>query len=333
MLMKTSYLTISKWLLAVLLLFGVTFLALSLGAARTTLLDIYEAITGRSGGAYYDILRDIRFPRVIAAFFVGAALAVAGAIMQGMTRNPLADPGLLGLTAGANLALAITMAFLPALTFLMLMFSSFIGAAAGMLLVFGIGMTSKNGLSPLKLVLAGAAVSLFLQAISSSVGILFNVSKDLSMWTAGGLVSTTWDSLIIVPFIVLGLGGAVFYSRQLTILSLNEELAKSLGQKTTFIKIILMVIVVILAGTAVALIGNLSFVGLFIPHIVRRIVGADYRAIIPMSILAGGTFMILTDFVSRMIFAPLEIPVVALVAVIGLPFFLFLVKKGGRTFA
>ena len=333
MLMKTSYLTISKWLLAVLLLFGVTFLALSLGAARTTLLDIYEAITGRSGGAYYDILRDIRFPRVIAAFFVGAALAVAGAIMQGMTRNPLADPGLLGLTAGANLALAITMAFLPALTFLMLMFSSFIGAAAGMLLVFGIGMTSKNGLSPLKLVLAGAAVSLFLQAISSSVGILFNVSKDLSMWTAGGLVSTTWDSLIIVPFIVLGLGGAVIYSRQLTILSLNEELAKSLGQKTTFIKIILMVIVVILAGTAVALIGNLSFVGLFIPHIVRRIVGADYRAIIPMSILAGGTFMILTDFVSRMIFAPLEIPVVALVAVIGLPFFLFLVKKGGRTFA
>ena len=330
--MKATYSFISKMLLSLIILIVIVCLALGYGAANTGLQDLYEAIIGKNGGKYYDILREIRFPRVIAAFFVGAALAVAGAILQGMTRNPLADPGLLGLTSGANLALSLALAFLPGITFLMLMLSSFIGATIGMFIVFGIGVTSRNGLSPLKLVLAGAAVSLFLQAISSSIGIIFNVSKNINMWTAGGLISTTWDALIIVPFILFGLVIAIFYSKQLTILSLNEELAKGLGQKTQYIKFIFMVVVIILAGTAVALIGNLSFIGLFIPHIVRKIVGADYRFIIPMSIIIGGTFMIFTDFISRMIIAPLELPVVALVALVGLPFFLFLVKKGGRTF-
>lgn len=330
--MKASYSFISKMLLSLIILFIIVLIALGYGAASTSFQDLYEAVVGKSGGQYYNILREIRFPRVIAAFFVGAALAVAGAIMQGMTRNPLAEPGLLGLTSGADLALSLALAFIPGISFLMIMFSSFVGAGIGMLIVFGIGATSRNGLSPLKLVLAGAAVSLFLQAISSSVAILFNVAKNVSMWTAGGLISTSWDALIIIPFIVVGLFIAILYSKQLTILSLNEELAKGLGQKTKLIKTVLMMVVIILAGTAVALIGNLTFVGLFIPHIVRKIVGADYRFIIPMSIIVGGIFMIGTDFISRMVIAPLEIPVVSLVALVGLPFFLFLVKKGGRTF-
>lgn len=330
--MKASYSFISKMLISLIILFLIVLIALGYGAASTSFQDLYEAVVGKSGGQYYNILREIRFPRVIAAFFVGAALAVAGAIMQGMTRNPLAEPGLLGLTSGANLALSLALAFIPGISFLMIMFSSFVGAGIGMLIVFGIGATSRNGLSPLKLVLAGAAVSLFLQAISSSVAILFNVAKNVSMWTAGGLISTSWDALIIIPFIVVGLFIAILYSKQLTILSLNEELAKGLGQKTKLIKTVLMMVVIILAGTAVALIGNLTFVGLFIPHIVRKIVGADYRFIIPMSIIVGGIFMIGTDFISRMVIAPLEIPVVALVALVGLPFFLILVKKGGRTF-
>lgn len=330
--MKASYSFISKMLLSLIILFLIVLIALGYGAASTSFQDLYEAVVGKSGGQYYNILREIRFPRVIAAFFVGAALAVAGAIMQGMTRNPLAEPGLLGLTSGADLALSLALAFIPGISFLMIMFSSFVGAGIGMLIVFGIGATSRNGLSPLKLVLAGAAVSLFLQAISSSVAILFNVAKNVSMWTAGGLISTSWDALIIIPFIVVGLFIAILYSKQLTILSLNEELAKGLGQKTKLIKTVLMMVVIILAGTAVALIGNLTFVGLFIPHIVRKIVGADYRFIIPMSIIVGGIFMIGTDFISRMVIAPLEIPVVSLVALVGLPFFLFLVKKGGRTF-
>lgn len=330
--MKVSYSIISKMVLSFVVLMVVVVMALGYGAANTSFQDLYEAVIGRSGGPYYDVLREIRLPRVIAAFFVGAALAVAGAIMQGMTRNPLADPGLLGLTSGATLALTLVLALIPGITFFMLMFSSFIGAMIGMLLVFGIGITSRNGLSPLKLVLAGAAVSLFLQAISSGIAILFNVSKNVSTWTAGGLISTTWDALIIVPFILFGLVLAIVYSKPLTVLSLNEEVAKGLGQKTKKIKMILMFVVIVLAGTAVALIGNLSFVGLFIPHIVRKIVGADYRLIIPMSIIIGGAFMVLTDFISRIVIAPLEIPIVALVSLIGFLFFLVLVKKGGRTF-
>ena len=330
--MKVSYSIISKMVISFVVLMVVVVMALGYGAANTSFQDLYEAVIGRSGGPYYDVLREIRLPRVIAAFFVGAALAVAGAIMQGMTRNPLADPGLLGLTSGATLALTLVLALIPGITFFMLMFSSFIGAMIGMLLVFGIGITSRNGLSPLKLVLAGAAVSLFLQAISSGIAILFNVSKNVSTWTAGGLISTTWDALIIVPFILFGLVLAIVYSKPLTVLSLNEEVAKGLGQKTKKIKVILMFVVIVLAGTAVALIGNLSFVGLFIPHIVRKIVGADYRLIIPMSIIIGGAFMVLTDFISRIVIAPLEIPIVALVSLIGFLFFLVLVKKGGRTF-
>lgn len=330
--MKVSYSIISKMVISFVVLMVIVVMALGYGAANTSFQDLYEAVIGRSGGPYYDVLREIRLPRVIAAFFVGAALAVAGAIMQGMTRNPLADPGLLGLTSGATLALTLVLALIPGITFFMLMFSSFIGAMIGMLLVFGIGITSRNGLSPLKLVLAGAAVSLFLQAISSGIAILFNVSKNVSTWTAGGLISTTWDALIIVPFILFGLVLAIVYSKPLTVLSLNEEVAKGLGQKTKKIKMILMFVVIVLAGTAVALIGNLSFVGLFIPHIVRKIVGVDYRLIIPMSIIIGGAFMVLTDFISRIVIAPLEIPIVALVSLIGFLFFLVLVKKGGRTF-
>ncbi|WP_445683113.1 FecCD family ABC transporter permease [Solibacillus sp. FSL H8-0538] len=321
-----------KMLIAFSVLLLIILIAVGFGAANTTIKDVCEAIIGQSGGEYYDVLREIRFPRVLAAFFVGSALAVAGTIMQGMTRNPLADPGLLGLTSGANLALAITLAFVPTTPYIFMIAACFVGAAIGMIIVFGIGTSSKNGLSPLKLVLAGAAVSLFLQAIADGIGIVFKLSKNISMWTAGGLIGTTWDALIVVPVIGVALFLALFFGRQLTILSLNEELAVGLGQNVKRTRLLLMVLIVVLAGSAVALVGNLSFVGLIIPHIVRRLVGSDYRFILPMSILAGGIFMIFADFLSRMINSPFETPVVALVSLIGLPFFLFLVKKGGRRF-
>lgn len=319
-----------KIMLAAAALAAVSSMALGLGAAETTLSDVFKAIIGQSGGEYYEVLREIRFPRVIAAFFVGSALAVAGAVMQGMTRNPLADPGLLGLTSGANMGLAAALAFLPVTSHLTIMAACFIGSSIAMIFVYSIGTSNKQGMSPFKLVLAGTAVSLFLQAIADGIALLTNLAKDVSMWTAGGLVGTTWSSLIIVPFIMIGLFIALALSRQVTIMSLNEEVAIGLGQNTRWLKPVLLVTVVLLAGAAVALIGNLAFVGLIIPHIVRRWVGSDYRRIIPMAILLGGAFMIFADFIGRIINAPFETPVVSLIAIIGLPFFLFLVKKGGR---
>ncbi len=320
-------------LIAFVLLLITIFFAISLGAAVIPLQDVWHAIWSSEGGEKIDILREIRFPRVVAAVFVGAALAVAGAIMQGVTRNPLADPGLLGLTSGANAALAIGLVVVPKLDYMGSVIACLIGAAVGMGIVYGISATSRKGMSPLKLVLAGAAVSMFLQAVADGTGLLFKISKNVSMWTSGGLQGITWSAYIVMPLIIIALIGSILISRQLTILSLNEELAVGLGQKTMQIKTIMFIIVVLLAGSAVALIGNLAFVGLMIPHIVRTFVGGDYRAVIPMSMIAGGIFMVIVDLIGRTMNAPYETPVVALVAVIGLPFFLILVKRGGRFFA
>ena len=324
------------WLQVLVSLLGlavIVTISLCIGAANTSIQDVYQAIVGQEGGKHYAILREIRFPRIIAAIFVGSALAVAGAIMQGVTRNALADPGLLGLTAGANAALALTMALLPNSSYYILIFACFIGAGIGMIIVYSIGASTKGGFSPLKLVLAGAAVSALLQAVADGTGILFKIAKDVSMWTSGGLIGTTWHTLIIVPVIVIGLVIAFIFSRQLTILSLNEEVAVGLGQKTTVIKGIMMFVVVILAGSAVALVGNLAFVGLMVPHIVRALVGTDYRFVLPMSALIGGLLMVAADLLARIVNAPYETPVVAIISIIGLPFFLLLVRKGGRQFA
>ncbi|MGG7620375.1 FecCD family ABC transporter permease [Bacillus coreaensis] len=318
-----------------LFLFILTFsMAMVFGAADTTFKDVWLALLSNQTSEKILILQEIRLPREVAAIVVGAALAVSGAIMQGMTRNPLADPGLLGLTAGANAGLAITIALLPSANYYGIMLACFIGAAIGALLVFGISAVKKGGFSPFRIVLAGSAISAFLFAISEGIAIFFKISKDVSMWTAGGVIGTTWGQLqIVVPFISIGIILSIFLSRQLTILSLNEEVAVGLGQNTTRVKGFLFVIVIVLAGSAVSLAGNLAFVGLLVPHIVRAIVGTDYRFILPMSTIFGGTFMLLADTIGRTLNSPYETPVAAIVAMIGLPFFLFIIRKGGKEFS
>ena len=304
------------------------------GAADTTVKDVWLALTSNVNDKSTLMLREIRFPRAASAIFVGAALAVSGAIMQGLTRNPLADPGLLGLTAGANAALAIAIAFIHSSNYFSLTIACFVGAAAGTLMVFGIGSIKKGGFSPLRIVLAGAAVSAFLYAVAEGIGIYFKVSKNVSMWTSGGLMGTSWKQLqIIVPIIIIGILVSLFLSRQLTILSLNEEVAVGLGQKTTQIKTILFIVIILLAGAAVSLVGNMAFIGLMVPHLVRAIVGTDYRFIIPMSAIFGATFMLFADTLGRTINAPYETPIIAIMAVMGLPFFLVIVRKGGSVFS
>ncbi|RCO04276.1 iron ABC transporter permease, partial [Bacilli bacterium] len=159
------------------------------------------------------------------------------------------------------------------------------------------------------------------------------VSKDVSMWTAGGLIGTTWGQLqMVVPFMVVSMLIAFGLSRQLTILSLNEEVAVGLGQKTTQIKAVLFIIIVLLAGASVALVGNMAFIGLMVPHMVRVMVGTDYRYILPMSAFVGAILMLFADTLARTINAPWETPIVAIISVMGLPFFLLIIRKGGRLF-
>ncbi|WP_373921167.1 FecCD family ABC transporter permease [Rossellomorea marisflavi] len=309
-----------------------TFLvSVTFGAADTTLSDVWGALTNTGSGDKISILQELRFPREVAAILVGAALSVSGAIMQGMTRNPLADPGLLGLTAGANAALAAALAFFPSIGPFGIMLACFIGAAVGAGLVFGIGAAKRGGFSPFRIVLAGAAVSAFLFAVSEGIGLYFKLSKDISMWTAGGLIGTTWNQIYIIgPSILLCVIISMGFSRQLTILSLNEEVAVGLGQRTVLVKSALFILTVILAGSAVALVGNMAFLGLMVPHIARALTGTDYRTIIPVSVVLGSTFMLLADTIGRTVNAPYETPVAAIVSMMGLPFFLFIVRKGGK---
>jgi iron complex transport system permease protein len=322
---------VHKLILGMLALVVLFVVAMVLGAADIAVKDVWLALTSKELGDKITIIREIRLPRVIAGIFVGAALAVSGAIMQGVTRNPLADPGLLGLTAGANAALAMTIAFVTKANYFTIMIACFIGAAIGAAVVFGIGTLRRGGFSPLRIVLAGAAVAAFLHAITEGIGLYFKVSKDVSMWTSGGLLGTSWSQLhIIMPFITLGIFAALMVSRQLTILSLSEEVAVGLGQRIFQIKAMLFLAVIILAGASVALAGNLAFIGLMVPHIARAIVGTDYRFIIPMSAILGANTILIADTFARTINAPFETPVYAIVAVMGLPFFLFIIRKGSK---
>ncbi|MEH7381830.1 iron ABC transporter permease [Bacillus sp. JJ1533] len=325
---------IVKLALGILFFIIVFIISLIFGAADTTLKEVWLALSTNLKNDTITMIREIRVPREIAAVFVGAALSVAGAIMQGVTRNPLADPGLLGLTAGANAALALTIALVPTANYFTIMLACFIGAGVGTCLVIGISSAKKGGFSPLRVVLAGAAVSAFLYAVADGIALYFNISKDVSMWSAGGIIGTTWAQLqVFIPFILIGILVSLLLSRQITVLSLNEEIAIGLGQKILLIKVFLFVIVIVLAGASVALVGNLTFLGLMIPHIVRAIVGTDYRYILPMSAVAGATFMVFADTLGRNLNAPFETPVPAIVAILGLPFFLFIVHKGGKAFS
>nr|WP_227396285.1 iron ABC transporter permease [Jeotgalibacillus aurantiacus] len=328
MMNKERALTI-KFIGAFLVLIAMFLVAITFGAADTSLKDVFRAIFTGDRSSTSLVLIEIRFPREVAAIVVGAGLAVSGAIMQGMTRNPLADPGLLGLTAGANAALAVAFAFIPGINYMGIIAASFIGAAVGAGLVFGIASLRRGGFSPIRVVLAGAAVSAFLFAIAEGIALTFRLSQNVAQWTAGGLIGTTWSQLnLLIPITAGGILAAILFSKQLTILSLSEEVAVGLGSRIGQVKAVFFVLTVILAGSAVALAGNLAFAGLLVPHIVRSIVGTDYRYILPMCVLVGGTFMLFADTAGRLLNAPFETPVAAIVSVLGLPFFLYVVRKG-----
>ena len=245
------------------------------------------------------------------------------------TRNPLADPGLLGLTSGANIAVALVYAFAPQSSYLLVSIACFVGAGLAMLFVYGLSNATRSGQSPLNLILIGAAVSFFFQAIADGIAIWFRISKDVSMWTSGGLMGVDWNILSITPVIGLALLLSLVFSGQLTVLSLGEETAISMGQRTNLIRTVLILLITLLAGSAVAIAGNLALIGLMIPHVVRKMVGQDYRKIIPLCITVGGTFMILADYIGRTVVSPFEIPVVAIVSVIGVPFYVTIARKGG----
>lgn len=212
------------------------------------------------------------------------------------------------------------------------MFAAFIGASIGAGLVFGVGMLSRNGLTPVKLALAGSAITALLSSISSAIAIHFNVAKDLSFWYAGGVAGIQWESVVpAIPVFIISIILAIMISSSITVLSMGEDVAIGLGQKTGLIRTIGFIVVLLLTGAAVSISGTIGFVGLVIPHMIRFLVGTDYRLIIPCSAVLGGLLLVLADIGARMINPPFETPVGAIMALIGVPFFLYLARReGGR---
>ncbi|OIK06639.1 iron ABC transporter permease [Bacillus sp. MUM 13] len=323
---------ISILALGSILLIGSMILAVSVGAANIDFLSVWKSVFSYDHARRADqIIAGLRLPRELGAAITGAGFAVSGAIMQGMTRNPLADPGLLGLNAGASLALAIVFAFFSGAGFIAIMFISFLGAGLGAGMVFGLSSLNRKGMTPLRITLAGAAVSALLSALGEGIAIFFKLSQDLAFWSAGGVSGTTWFQLkLVFPIIISGILIALMFSRGLTVLSFGEEMAKGLGQRTVFTKTVLMIVVLVLAGASVSLVGPIAFAGLIVPNVVRFLVGTDYRWIIPCTAIFGSILMVVADTAARMVNIPYETPMGAVVSIIGVPFFLYLARKRGK---
>jgi iron complex transport system permease protein len=276
------------------------------------------------------IMLEMRMPRALAACVAGAAFALAGGVMQGVTRNPLADAGLLGINAGAGFFIALAAVILPPLPSSGTMIFAFMGAALAVLLVYGIGM-GKHKSGSIRLILAGSAVSALLTALSQGISLTFGLSKSLSFWTAGSLSGITWQSLLLTAPWIVGAGLiSQFLSGRLSVLALGEESAAGLGVNVWAVRLVGIGVVLILAGASVSLVGGISFLGLIVPHIARFLAGEDYRRLLPVSALLGSILLVLADIAARTIHAPFDTPVGALVSAIGVPVFLVLTyrKKG-----
>lgn len=299
------------------------------GAANLSVHTVLDSfLSFESGNSNHLLVRDMRVPRALAGALIGAALAVAGAIMQGMTKNPLADSGLMGLSAGAGLFLAISLVFLSGMSYSGIVVMTFLGALFGAMSVQIISSFVPGGNHPMKLVLAGATVSTLFSAMSQAFSIYTNKSQNIMFWTMGNVSGTSWSQLKIGgPVILFSVLFGIILSRRISILNMGEEMAKGIGVNTKQTRIIATILVVLLSGTSFALSGSITFVGMMIPHFARFLVGPDYRLIIPLSAVQGAVLVVLSDVLSKTINPPSEIPLGAVISIIGVPIFLYYASK------
>lgn len=314
----------------VVILIVATLAALLFGASSVGIEDIFALITGNEmSESTANILLNIRFPRVAAALFAGAALAVSGALIQAVLDNPLASPNIIGVNSGAGCAVLLVSSFFPGLYFF-LPLAAFGGALLAALIVFAISYSAKP--SPLTVVLSGIALSTVFGAAMNAILIVdpdaYTAAGTFLVGGFAGSLSTklVWPAL----FIVVGLIGALLCTKRLNILALGDATAHSLGVKVHTSRLVVLALAALLAGAAVSFAGLLGFVGLIVPHLVRFIAGHDNRIVIPLSAVMGATFLVICDLLSRVIFAPYELPVGILMAFIGGPFFIFLILKNRR---
>lgn len=308
-----------------LLCFAGFLFSLKSGSLKLTSRQIFEAIFESSEGPHYQIIRNIRLPRTLVAACVGICLSLSGCLLQGIMRNPLAAPHLIGVSSGAGLAGVAILILFPSIYYL-LPPVAFGGALLSTMVVYLIAW--QNGVNPARLILAGIAVSSFLGAMITGLMIFFpdRVHSVLG-FMVGGLSARTWKHLnIILPYTILGSILVNLAARRLNILMLGDETAGSLGLHVERTRLFFVGLASLLAASAVSVAGLLGFVGLIVPHITRLIIGSDYRFLLPASAFMGAALVMICDTVSRLALDPVEVPVGIIMALLGAPFFLYLLR-------
>lgn len=303
----------------------VILLSIGVGEYFIAPLNVMKTIFGMGNPDYNFIVNTLRLPRALVAFLVGVGLATAGTILQGITRNPLASPGVIGINAGASLAAVIVIVLLPSLPLSLLPFAAFSGAflAASITYIFG----WKGGTSPVRLILVGIGVSTLASAFLTII-IMFGQIQHVTqatIWMTGSVYARSWEHFFpLVSWLVILLPITFIIYQKLNILQLGDNIARGLGSQLEWDRGILILLSVALAGVSVSAAGAVNFVGLMAPHITRQLVGAKHELLLPASALMGGLILVTSDLIGRLIFTPYEIPVGVITAIIGAPYLLYL---------
>lgn len=327
---RNSYVLIASGL--ILLTLGI-FISVSIGAKDISFLTMIDSLFTNNVDIESKIIRDVRIPRALAGALVGGFLAVSGAIMQGITRNPIAEPSVIGITQGATFMVAVALVLQQVNPNIIiggfsLMVFAFLGGGISGLFVYFISSRSIGKVDPVKLTLAGTALGTLLISLATGVAMYFNLSQQLSFWICGGFIGVKWQGVKLLLIVgVIGMSLAMILSKKITILSLGEEVAIGLGENTNRTRLIALIIVILLTGASVSVAGNIIFVGLIIPQIVKKIVGVDYKYIIPCSFVMGAVLLVYSDVFSRLINPPYETPIGSLTALLGVPVFIYLIRK------
>ena len=319
------------WLLAaVVVLALVTLASFAIGARGLALDTVWQALTDFDPANGDHAVVHARIPRTVLGLLAGAALGVAGAAMQGLARNPLADPGIIGINAGAALAVVTGIYVFGVSSLTGYIWFAFIGAAAAAVVVYLIASLGRDGATPVKLALAGAALS---AGLFSLMNVILVSSRDtldrFRFWQVGGIAGRDWSVILpALPFLLLGAAVVLATGRILNNLALGDDIARGLGQRVGLARGITALGIVLLCGSATALAGPIGFVGLVIPHAVRFLTGPDYRWILPFSLLLAPALLLAADVIGRVILLPGEVPAGIMTALVGAPVFVWLVRRG-----
>ena len=304
-------------------------LSLAVGARAVAPSAVVDALLHGGGGDDAEVVRDLRVPRTLIGLMVGAALALAGTALQGITRNPIADPGILGISQGASVGVVLSIAFAGVHTLTGYVWYAFAGAGLASVAVYAIAARGRGGATPVKLALGGAAINALLVSVTMAVLTTDAATMDeFRFWQVGSIAGR--DGQVagqVWPFLLVGTVLVVSVARGLDALALGEDVAKGLGQNIAAVRILGGLGATVLTGVGVAAAGPIAFVGLAVPHIARAIVGSDHRWVLPMAALIGPVMLLVSDVVGRIVFPPGEVPAGVMTALIGVPFLVTLVRR------